>query len=79
VVVKVCKPGQDLRFDLPAVGPGTIEAMGEVEAGVLAIEAGQTLMFDRQEMIALADQEKIAVWGVASSAEDALDRPANPL
>jgi hypothetical protein len=67
VVVKVCKPGQDLRFDLPAVGPGTIEAMREVEAGVLAIEAGKTLMFDRQEMIALADQAKIAVWGVAQS------------
>ena len=65
VVVKVCKPGQDLRFDLPAVGKGTIEAMREVEAGVLAVEAGKTLIFDRDEMLALADRAGIAVWGVA--------------
>ena len=66
VVVKVLKPGQDLRFDLPAVGKGTIEVMGEVEARVLAVEAGKTLMFDREEMLALADRAGIAVWGVAA-------------
>jgi DUF1009 family protein len=65
VVVKVCKPGQDLRFDLPAVGEGTIEAMQEVEASVLGVEAGKTLIFDRDEMLALADKAGIAVWGVA--------------
>lgn len=64
VVVKVCKPGQDLRFDLPAVGVGTILAMQEVEAKVLAIEAGRTLVFDQDKMRALADQAGIAVWGV---------------
>jgi len=64
VVVKVCKPGQDLRFDLPSVGVGTIETMQEVEAKVLAVEAGKTLIFDREEMVALADQAGIAVWGV---------------
>jgi UDP-2,3-diacylglucosamine hydrolase len=79
VVVKICKPGQDLRFDLPAVGSGTIAAMREVEAGVLAIEAGKTLMFDRQEMIALADRANIAVWGVAPPAGEALDSAAKPL
>jgi UDP-2,3-diacylglucosamine hydrolase len=78
VVVKVCKPGQDLRFDLPAVGPGTIEAMREVEAGVLAVEAGKTLMFDRQTMISLADQAKIAVWGVAEAAEETPDPHPDP-
>jgi len=67
VVVKVCKPGQDLRFDLPAVGVGTILAMQEVEAGVLAVEADKTLMFDRDEMLALADQAGIAVWGVKAA------------
>lgn len=66
VVVKVCKPGQDLRFDLPAVGTGTIQAMAEVQAQVLALEAGKTLMFDREEMLALANQAGIAVWGVAA-------------
>jgi DUF1009 family protein len=71
VVVKVSKPGQDLRFDLPSVGKNTIEVMNEVNAGVLAIEAGKTLIFDRQEMVALADQAGIAVWGVeAAETED---------
>lgn len=65
VVVKVCKPGQDLRFDLPSVGPGTIATMREVEAKVLAVEAGKTLIFDREEMITLADKAGIAVWGTA--------------
>ncbi|MBM4285749.1 MAG: LpxI family protein [Deltaproteobacteria bacterium] len=69
VVVKVCKPQQDLRFDLPAVGRGTIEVMREVEAGVLAIEAGKTLVFDRQDLAAQADQAGIAVWGVADQPE----------
>ncbi len=71
VVVKVGKPGQDLRFDLPAVGQGTIEAMREVEASVLAVEAGKTLIFDRDDMLALADKASIAVWGVAG--EDSED------
>jgi UDP-2,3-diacylglucosamine hydrolase len=64
VVVKVCKPGQDLRFDLPSVGKGTIATMQEVEAKVLAVEAGKTLIFDREEMVALADRAGIALWGV---------------
>lgn len=74
VVVKVAKPGQDLRFDQPAVGPGTIRAMMEVEARVLAVEAGTTLIFDRQEMLSLADQADIAVCGVQ---EGSLQGPGN--
>jgi DUF1009 family protein len=74
VVVKVCKPGQDLRFDLPAVGQGTIAAMREVEASVLAVEAGKTLIFDRDDMLALADKASIAFWGVArEDSEDLTD------
>jgi hypothetical protein len=64
VVVKMSKPGQDLRFDVPAVGPDTIRAMAEAQATVLAIEAGKTLTFDRPLMLAAADRHKIAVWGV---------------
>ena len=64
VVVKVSKPDQDLRFDVPAVGLDTIETMAEVKAAVLAIEAGKTLIFDRPEMRALADRAGIAVWGL---------------
>jgi UDP-2,3-diacylglucosamine hydrolase len=65
VVVKVSKPEQDLRFDVPAVGLGTIEIMQEVKAGVLALEADKTLMFDRAAMLQLADKVKIAVVGLA--------------
>ncbi len=64
VVVKVSKPNQDLRFDVPAVGLATIATMAEVKAAVLAIEAGKTLIFDRPEMLAAADQAGIAVWGI---------------
>ncbi len=64
VVVKVSKPNQDLRFDVPAVGPDTIRAMAEVRAAVLAIEAGKTLTFDRPEMEAAAKPARIAIWGV---------------
>jgi hypothetical protein len=61
VVIKVSKPNQDLRFDLPAVGEQTIETMHEVKAGVLAIEAQKTLIFDRETTIRLADRYGISV------------------
>jgi len=61
VVVKVSKPNQDLRFDLPAVGLNTIEVMSAVNASVLAIEAGKTLIFDKEEMIRLANNSHIAI------------------
>jgi len=61
VVVKVSKPNQDFRFDLPAVGLNTIKVMSTVNASVLAIEAGKTLIFDKEEMIRLADRNSIAI------------------
>jgi len=64
VVVKAVKPGQDRRFDLPAVGPDTIEVMREVKARVLAVEAGATLVMDREEMVRRADRAKVAVVGI---------------
>jgi DUF1009 family protein len=64
VVVKVSKPHQDLRFDVPAVGLETIRTMAEVKAAVLAVDAGKSLMFDRGEMLKEADRAGIAVWGV---------------
>jgi DUF1009 family protein len=64
VVVKISKPHQDLRFDVPAVGPETIAAMQEVGAKVLALEAGKTLIFNRPEMLKAANRAKIAVWGL---------------
>jgi hypothetical protein len=65
VVVKVCKPTQDLRFDLPAVGPDTVRALVEARGSVLAVEAGRTVMLEREEMVAAADEAGVAVVGVA--------------
>ncbi|MFZ7111616.1 MAG: LpxI family protein [Desulfatiglandales bacterium] len=61
VIVKVSKPKQDLRFDVPSVGLQTIEAMCRVKASVLALEAGKTLLFDKSAMIELADKNKIVI------------------
>ena len=64
VLVKVCKPTQDTRFDLPAVGPGTVEALAQVQGRALAVESGRTIILDREEMIARADRADIAVVAV---------------
>lgn len=64
VVVKRCKPQQDLRFDLPAVGPRTIEVMETVKATVLALEAGRGILLDRDETIAKANRAGIAIVGL---------------
>lgn len=63
-VVKVAKPNQDMRFDVPVVGVPTIGAMVEAGATCLCITAEKTLMFDREEMIRVADQNKIAIVAV---------------
>ncbi len=60
-VVKVAKPNQDMRFDVPVVGAPTIHAMQAAGATCLCVEAGRTLLFDRQAMIAWADQAGIAL------------------
>jgi DUF1009 family protein len=60
-VVKVAKPNQDMRFDVPVVGVPTIEAMIEAGATCLCITAGKTLMFDRDRMIQKAEKHKIAI------------------
>jgi hypothetical protein len=64
VVVKMAKPEQDLRFDIPAVGPTTIASMREVGAAVLAVEAGKTLMLDKADFLTAARDAKIAVVGI---------------
>jgi len=62
-VVKVAKPNQDMRFDVPVVGVPTIEAMVAAGATCLCVEAGRTLVFDRERMIAAADAAGIVVVG----------------
>jgi hypothetical protein len=64
VVVKVSKPGQDMRFDVPVVGLPTIEQMKSAGATALAVDAGRTLLFDREKMIVLADASGIAIEAV---------------
>ena len=64
VVVKVKKPGQDFRFDLPAIGTDTIDSMTSVKAEVLAVETGQALLFDGKEVIKQADKAGIIVIGI---------------
>jgi UDP-2,3-diacylglucosamine hydrolase len=63
-VLKLSKPDQDMRFDVPVVGLPTIQTMVDAGATCLCISAGKTLMFDRDEMIALADKHRIAVVAV---------------
>lgn len=62
-VVKVAKPDQDMRFDVPVVGVPTIENMIKAGATCLSVTTGRTLIFDREEMIALANRNKICVVG----------------
>ena len=64
VVVKVAKPSQDKRFDIPAVGLKTLRKMYHNRASVLAVEAGETIMIDREKVIAYANKHNIAVVAV---------------
>jgi UDP-2,3-diacylglucosamine hydrolase len=72
VVVKVRKPGQDFRFDLPATGITTIRNLQKVKGAVLAVEAGQSLLFDRELMIEEANKAGIIVVGVSELEDGSL-------
>ena len=64
VVVKAVKPQQDRRFDLPAVGPDTVDAIREAKGRVLAVEAGATLVMDLDAMIEKADRARVVLLGL---------------
>lgn len=64
VVVKVARPRQDMRFDIPAIGPETIDSLIEAKAGVLAIEARRTLVVDKEEIVRKADKAGIAIAAI---------------
>ncbi len=72
VVVKVKKPAQDFRFDLPATGLRTIESLIAVQGAVLAVEAGQSLLFDREAMVTAANKAGIVVVGVTERPDGTL-------
>jgi len=61
VVIKVSKPDQDMRFDIPVVGPRTVKYLNKVKARCLAIEAGKTLIIDLKKCVADADRKNISI------------------
>ncbi|MGD9904897.1 MAG: LpxI family protein [Vicinamibacterales bacterium] len=63
VIVKVAKPRQDMRFDVPVVGIPTVQVMARAGATLLSLDAGKALMFDKAEMITAADGAGIAIVG----------------
>jgi DUF1009 family protein len=69
VVVKAAKRGQDMRFDVPAVGPGTLEAMAAHGVRTLAVEAGRAILLEAEEVIALAHRHEITVVGYTGEGE----------
>lgn len=69
-VIKVAKPGQDMRFDVPVIGVPTIRALREARAAVLSIDAGRTLVMDGDAVFAAADEAGLAVVGRAPDTGD---------
>jgi DUF1009 family protein len=67
-IVKVAKPNQDMRFDVPVIGIKTIEAMIAAGASCLSVEAGRTLLFDRDALLKRAAEAGIAVVGTPRDA-----------
>ena len=64
-VIKVAKPNQDMRFDVPVIGLATVQAMQRAGASALSIDAGKTLIFDREALLGAANQAGIAIVGRA--------------
>lgn len=65
VMVKVSKPKQDFRFDVPVIGPLTLEAARDARIRVLGIEAGRTLLLESDRLITLAAEHRISIYGFA--------------
>ena len=77
VVVKFAKTTQDMRFDVPTIGPRTIETMASVKASVLAVESGRCLLLDEEETLALAQKHNITLVGCEPLVKDSkLDKSA---
>ncbi|MGE5197537.1 MAG: UDP-2,3-diacylglucosamine diphosphatase LpxI domain-containing protein, partial [Deltaproteobacteria bacterium] len=64
VIVKVSKPKQDMRFDIPVVGLNTVKNLIRSGATALAIESGKTLFIDREPAVKLADRNKVCIVAV---------------
>ena len=73
-VVKVAKPQQDMRFDVPTIGPGTVETLAKAGGRVLAVESEKTIVIDQQQVVDLADRHNITIVAThRQQIEDRLD------
>jgi DUF1009 family protein len=66
LMIKVAKPNQDLRFDVPVIGPLTLEAAHAARLRAIGVEAGKTLLLERAQLEALAVEHRISIFGLAS-------------
>lgn len=73
VVVKVAKPNQDPRFDVPTIGVDTVTVLAEVSAAVLAVEAGRTFVVDRAQAVRVAEAAGISIVGIGPQGGDSPD------
>jgi DUF1009 family protein len=67
VLVKAAKPEQDMRFDVPVIGPGTIDVARECKLRAIGLEAGRTLVLEQPRTLAAAEAAAIAIGGLASA------------
>jgi DUF1009 family protein len=70
-VVKVAKPQQDMRFDVPTIGLGTLETMAAAGGRVLAVEAGRTILIDEQNVIDFANRQQMVIVALGAEAQRA--------
>lgn len=63
IAVKVSKPNQDMRFDVPVIGPATIAVAAEAQIRVIAVEAGRTLLLEKSELLAAAERAGVSLVG----------------
>jgi UDP-2,3-diacylglucosamine hydrolase len=64
VIVKMAKPGQDMRFDLPVIGERTLRVAADCKASAVAVEAGKTVLLNKNAVIGLADKHSVAIVGI---------------
>jgi DUF1009 family protein len=74
VMVKVSKPNQDFRFDVPVVGPLTLEAARDARIRVIGVEAGKTLLLEKPRLLAMAAEFRISIFGHAQPAAQPLSQ-----
>ncbi len=63
-IIKVAKPEQDKRFDIPAIGLRTLKTMKRYKASLIAVEAGETIIVDQEEVVKFADKNNIVIMAV---------------